>query len=105
LIKKHAQEISLFVQQCQEFPKDLERIILQHHGSKSGDELMESYSSSIAPISIVFIVIRKFICAYLQALTRKSKDTFWVTLEMEFSLPSYHKVFDVLKKSNTLFAV
>lgn len=67
LISNHAIESARIVDQFPAVPMGVSSIIREHHGSKTGYGFPSDLSHSIAPLSMIFLVVEEFACTLLKA--------------------------------------
>lgn len=66
LILNHASESANLVERFPKIPNGVGTILREHHGSKAGVGFPEVLSISIAPISMMFIVVEHFVDEFLK---------------------------------------
>jgi hypothetical protein len=99
LVNNHASDAASLVLQLKDAPIGLDTIIRQHHGMPNGIGFPEQYSGSISQHAIVLIVLEAFIKTILEPVDGKiSIQSSLALLGEKFTLPSYKKVLDALKK-------
>ncbi len=100
IIDMHANNAATLLQQIPNCPSDVDVIIRQHHGTSNGVGFADKLTSSISPITIVFIVIEAFSTEILNQLTDKKKlniKEVFTVLNERFPLTSYNKHLELLK--------
>jgi hypothetical protein len=107
IVLNHANKASILIQSFPKSPGGVDTLIKQHHGTTSGVGFVNQYSSSISPMAIIFIVLEKYafhILNYdINELSKPStKESIFESLYEEFTLPSYKKIVDILKKLSIL---
>lgn len=98
LVLNHANLVSSIIQKYPGAPTNVDIIIKQHHGTTNGIGFAENLNAGLAKLSIVFIVVEKFVMRLLDF--NKEEDSIKNILEElnhEFSLPSYQKVMECIK--------
>lgn len=107
LVLNHANKASSLIQSFPKSPGGVDILIKQHHATTTGVGFAPHYSSSISPMVIVFIVIEKYAYHILNydllklQLADVKKDIF-EKLYDEFTLPSYKKIVDIIRKLSIL---
>jgi HD-GYP domain-containing protein (c-di-GMP phosphodiesterase class II) len=66
LINNHALQSAAIIERFPKLPIGIAGIIKEHHGSKSGVGFPENLSTSIAPISMMFVVVENFVDEFLK---------------------------------------
>lgn len=96
-INKHAYTSCELVKAYPSIPLGADALIKQHHGSKNGIGFPEGNSSSISPLSIVFIIAEDFTVRLLKNPERPFEPKLAIQeMEKKFDLPKYRKVLEVL---------
>lgn len=65
LVMNHAQESANIIERFPKIPMGIGTILKEHHGSKNGIGFPEALSISIAPLSMMFIVVEHFVAEFL----------------------------------------
>jgi hypothetical protein len=96
LILNHAHRAASLLQSYPKLPNGVDMIVKQHHGVTNGVGFPEIYSSSLTPLSILFIVVEEY--AHQILISDEQLDLEKINEQMlkKFSLPSYRKIAEVL---------
>lgn len=96
LILNHAHRAASLLQNYPKLPTGVDMIVKQHHGVTNGVGFPEVYSSSLTPLSILFIVVEEY--AHQILISDENIDLEKINEHMlkKFSLPSYRKIAEVL---------
>lgn len=65
-ISNHALDSAKIVEKFERIPQGVGTIIKEHHGSKTGVGFVDSYSATLMPLSMMFIVTENFVEALLK---------------------------------------
>lgn len=74
IIHNHALEAANIVDRFPKIPLGIGTILKEHHGSKNGTGFPESLSISIAPLSMMFMVVESFVDEYLELEEPRTED-------------------------------
>ena len=95
----HANKMATMVQSIPHTPAGVDIIIRQHHGTTNGVGFADGPNASLSILSIVFIVIEKFVSKLLSVHEEdKGLKNIFDSLYETFDLPSYRRVIDGLKE-------
>jgi hypothetical protein len=99
-VLNHANEASTFIKSFPGTPIGVDVIIRQHHGTSNGIGFPETFSASISPMAIAFIVIEKFVELMLNPPEGKIslKEIFNLMTEI-FPSQTYRKIIKAIKES------
>lgn len=96
LILNHANRAALLLQNYPKLPQGVDMIVKQHHGVTNGVGFSESYSSSLSPMTILFIVLEEY--AHRILINENKLDLEFINHYMlgKFTQPSYKKIVNEL---------
>lgn len=100
LVLEHANRASTLAQSIPQCPAGIDVILRQHHGAHNGIGFPDQYTSSVSPMAILFVVLEALSTEILESIYNKSKislDQIVEKLELQFTLPSYRKIVEMLK--------
>lgn len=100
LVFKHAKTSAEIVQKFPTAPIGTDIIIMQHHGSISGQGFAKTFTNSISPLAIVFIIAEEFTNLILEfddpAKIAQNKEGMIYKLGQKFTRSKYQKVIETL---------
>jgi len=100
LIINHAKLASEIVQKFPKAPIGADIIIMQHHGTTSGQGFAKTFTNSTSPLAIVFIIAEEFTNLILQYPEdtdfASKKDEMISRLNSIYTRSNYHKVIEIL---------
>jgi len=99
-ILNHAHRAASLLQGYPKLPNGIDLIVKQHHGVTNGVGFPEVYSSSLTPLSILFIVVEEYAHQILISEDKLDLDKINDHMLKKFSLPSYRKIAEVLVALN-----
>lgn len=79
LVQNHALEAAQIVERFPKIPLGIGTILKEHHGSKNGIGFPESLSISIAPLSMMFMVVESFVDEFLELEEPRQEDLIRLT--------------------------
>ncbi len=91
LIETHANKMSNLLLQYPKLPSGIDVLVKQHHGTSNGIGFPESFSNSISPMAITFIVIEDFVTQLILKNDLKQIPSILYILKDRYTLPSYKK--------------
>ncbi len=101
VITKHAKMAADIVRNFPSAPIGSDVIIMQHHGQVSGQGFAHTYTNSVSPLAIVFIIAEEFshlILAYPENTDLASKKPEMISrLHSMFTRSKYQKVIETLE--------
>lgn len=100
LILNHANRSATLLQTYPKLPAGIDLIVKQHHGVSNGVGFPNTYSSSLQPLVILFIVTEEYAHQILIAGSNLNLDTINKHLLEKFTLPSYKKILNELINLN-----
>lgn len=74
LIQNHALEAANIIERFPKIPLGIGTILKEHHGSKTGVGFPETLSISIAPLSMMFMVVESFVDEFLELEDPRQED-------------------------------
>lgn len=74
LVMEHASRTAQLIEEHDLIPYDVGEFIREHHGRKNGKGFNEELNFSIAPLSMIFIVVENFVIHYLEIENTPTKD-------------------------------
>jgi HD-GYP domain-containing protein (c-di-GMP phosphodiesterase class II) len=89
LVLNHALESANIVDRFPKIPMGIGTILKEHHGSKSGIGFPETLSISIAPLSMMFIVVEHFVIEFLKLEDPVNEDLIGIITKLS---ERYNKV-------------
>lgn len=99
IILNHARESANIIERFPQIPNGIGTILMEHHGSKSGIGFPETLSISIAPLSMMFVVVEHFVDEFLKIQgTPKNED-------FEKIFMRFHRVYNKVTYQQTLQAL
>ena len=101
-VLKHARSAAEIVQKIATAPLGSDVIIMQHHGMTSGQGFAKSFTNSISPLAIVFIISEELATQILELnsfedLPAHQEDIF-LKLSSKFPRSNYQKVIETVRK-------
>jgi hypothetical protein len=96
LILNHANKAALLLQSYPKLPVGVDLIVKQHHGVTNGVGFTEAYSSSLAPLSILFIVLEEYAHQILICEDKLNLAVINEHMLKKFTQPSYKKIVNEL---------
>lgn len=104
LVFKHAKVSAEIVQKFPVAPIGTDIIIMQHHGAVNGLGFAKTFTNSISPLAIVFIVAEEFTNMILQfpedEKISSHKDDIIDKLNQKFNRSKYQKIIETLETIN-----
>ncbi len=94
----HAKDAAALVKNYPEVSETTKHVLLQHHGSPTGEGLPENPDEEIHPLAKVFIVADNFVKILLHPEKPKSKKEILPMLYKRFTHPSYQKIIKALEQ-------
>ncbi len=99
-VLNHANKAANLVQSFPHTPPGVDVIIRQHHGVSNGVGFPDTYSISLSPISILFIIVEAFVHELIHIpQTKKTVVQVIEGLYLRFPMGTYRKIIDALKES------
>lgn len=100
LVFKHAKTSAEIVQKFSVAPIGTDIIIMQHHGSASGQGFAKTFTNSVSPLAIVFIVAEEFTNLILEHNTAEDiashKTEMIEKLNQKFTRSKFQKIIETL---------
>lgn len=98
IVKHHAKLSADLLSQYKGTPLEAAKIIKAHHGTTNGIGFSNTYSASLPYLAMIFIVVEFFIFKLIFPVDNKGDvQQVFALCEEEFTLPSYRKIFELLK--------
>ena len=99
-IENHALESAKIVSKFDKIPQGVDTIIKEHHGSKSGVGFVDSYSATLMPLSMMFIVTENFVDELLKIDGNPTADNMkaiFTKLSLRFNKSTYGQTLTALQ--------
>lgn len=101
LVTNHAQVSANIVSAFDFIPEGVGSIIREHHGSKNGVGFQESLSSTISPVSMMFVVVENFVDEFLNfgyVPTTEEIESILEMLKAKYTKLTYEETIVALSK-------
>lgn len=99
-VENHALESAKIVSKFEKIPQGVDTIIKEHHGSKSGVGFVDSYSATLMPLSMMFIVTENFVDALLKiegSPSAADMKNIFAELQLRFNKSTYEQTLTALQ--------
>lgn len=100
-VESHAIDSAHIVSKFKNLPPGIDTIIKEHHGSKTGVGFVESYSATLMPLSMMFIVTEHFVDELLKVNRSPTADdmkNIFLKLQLKFNKSTYSQTLTALQE-------
>jgi hypothetical protein len=103
-VENHALESAKIVNKFENIPPGVDTIIKEHHGSKTGIGFVDTYSATLMPLSMMFIVTENFVDELLKIEGNPSSadmKNIFIKLQLKFNKSTYAQTLTALQNMVT----
>lgn len=103
-IENHALESAKIVSKFDNIPQGIDTIIKEHHGSRTGVGFVDSYSATLMPLSMMFIVTENFVDELLKvggSPNASDMKNIFAKLQVKFNKSTYGQTLTALQNMVT----